>query len=43
MERIDEASESGERGIGTRSRCVARRLSTVEEIVDWRPPYGFAR
>jgi len=26
-----------------RSHCVARRLSTVEEIVEWRPPFAFAR
>ena len=43
IERIDEESHGGERGVGTRSHCVARRLSTVEEIVDWRPPFAFAR
>jgi hypothetical protein len=43
IERIDEETGDGERGLGTRSHCVARRLSTVEEIVDWRPPRGFAR
>ena len=42
MERIEEETDE-ERGVGTRSHCVARRLSTVEEIVDWRPPRTFAR
>ena len=43
IERIDEEAGDGERGVGTRSHCVARRLSTVEEIVDWRPPFAFGR
>jgi uncharacterized protein YndB with AHSA1/START domain len=43
IEHIEEVAGSGERGIGTLSRCVARRLATMEEIVDWRPPYAFAR
>jgi uncharacterized protein YndB with AHSA1/START domain len=43
IERIDEDVDDRERGLGTRSHCVARRLSTVEEIVDWRPPTAFAR
>ena len=42
IERIDEAVD-GIRGVGTSSRCVARRLTTVEEIVEWRPPTDFAR
>jgi hypothetical protein len=43
IEHIEEVAGSGERGIGTLSRCVARRLATMEEIVDWRPPNAFAR
>jgi uncharacterized protein YndB with AHSA1/START domain len=43
IEHIEEVAGSGERGVGTRSRCVARRLATMEEIVDWRPPHAFAR
>jgi len=43
IEHIDEMAGQGERGVGTMSRCVARRLASVEQIVDWRPPTGFAR
>jgi len=43
IDHIEEVAGSGERGIGTLSRCVARRLATMEEIVDWRPPNAFAR
>lgn len=45
IEQIEEVGEidGSVRGLGTMSRCVARRLATVEEIVDWRPPSAFAR
>ena len=43
IEHIEEVAGSGERGMGTLSRCVARRLATMEEIVDCRPPNAFAR
>jgi uncharacterized protein YndB with AHSA1/START domain len=43
IEQIEEESADGPRGLGTLSRCVARRLATVEEIVEWRPPMAFAR
>lgn len=43
IEQVTEVPWSGERGVGTLSRCVARRLATMEEIVDWRPPNGFSR
>jgi hypothetical protein len=43
IEYIDEDTDGGTRGLGTMSRCVARRLATVEEIVDWRPTAAFAR
>lgn len=42
IEQVQELDD-GARGVGTRSRCVARRLSTMEEIVEWRPPFAFAR
>jgi uncharacterized protein YndB with AHSA1/START domain len=43
IERVEEDAGDGERGVGTRSHCVARRLDSVEEIVEWRPPHSFAR
>jgi hypothetical protein len=43
IEHIDEVPGTGGRGVGTLSRCVARRLATMEEIVNWRPPIEFAR
>ncbi len=43
IERIEEVPGSSERGIGTLSRCVARHLATMEEIVAWRPPNAFSR
>lgn len=43
IEQIEEDAGGSLRGLGTMSRCVARRLATVEEIVDWRPPAAFAR
>lgn len=43
MEHIEEIPGSTERGTGTLSRCVARRLATMEEIVEWRPPHAFSR
>lgn len=42
IEQVDELGD-GVRGVGTRSRCVARHLTTMEEIVEWRPPVTFAR
>lgn len=35
--RIEETSPGGRRGVGTVAQCVTGRLSTLEEIVDWRP------
>ena len=43
IEHVDEMAGQGERGVGTLSRCVAQRLASVEQILDWRPPSGFAR
>ena len=33
----------GRRGVGTMSACVADRLSSVEEILEWRPFEVFVR
>lgn len=43
IERIEEVPGSSKRGIGTLSRCVARHLATMEEIVAWMPPTAFSR
>jgi uncharacterized protein YndB with AHSA1/START domain len=43
IDRIEEGAGASGRGVGTLSRCVARQLSTIEEIVEWRPPVRFAR
>ncbi|HEV8252923.1 MAG TPA: DUF2652 domain-containing protein [Candidatus Limnocylindria bacterium] len=37
IRRVEEATVSGRRGVGTVSACVADRLSSVEEILEWRP------
>ncbi|HET6745414.1 MAG TPA: DUF2652 domain-containing protein [Candidatus Limnocylindria bacterium] len=41
--RLDEEGAGGRRGIGTMTSCVANRLATVEEILEWRPFDGFVR
>jgi len=43
LERVDEATVSGRRGVGTTSACVADRLASVEEILEWRPFVAFVR
>jgi len=43
LQRIDEATVSGRRGVGTMSACVADRLASVEEILEWRPFAAFVR
>lgn len=43
IERVEEATVSGRRGIGTMSACVADRLASVEEILEWRPFAAFVR
>ena len=43
IERVEEVSSPSERGVGTLSRCIARRLATMEEITEWRPPSSFSR
>jgi Protein of unknown function (DUF2652)/Polyketide cyclase / dehydrase and lipid transport len=43
IERVEDLDPELPRGLGTRSRCIARRLATIEEIVDWRPISSMAR
>jgi hypothetical protein len=43
IERLEEATLSGRRGVGTMSACVAHRLASVEEILEWRPFDAFVR
>jgi uncharacterized protein YndB with AHSA1/START domain len=43
IERVEEATVSGRRGVGTMSACVADRLESVEEILEWRPFATFVR
>jgi len=43
IERVEEAVVSGRRGVGTMSACVADRLASVEEILEWRPFEAFVR
>ena len=41
--RLEEHDAGGRRGVGSMTTCVASRLSTVEEILEWRPFDGFVR
>ena len=41
--RLEEGDGGARRGVGTMTSCVANRLSTVEEILEWRPFDGFVR
>ncbi|HEV8696694.1 MAG TPA: DUF2652 domain-containing protein [Candidatus Limnocylindrales bacterium] len=43
LQNIEEIDGSARRGVGTVTACIADRLSTVEEIVDWRPFETFVR
>lgn len=43
IDRIEEEPDAASRGIGRLSRCVARQLATMEELVDWQPPVSFVR
>lgn len=43
IDRVEEATVSGRRGVGTVSACVADRLASVEEILEWRPFATFVR
>jgi hypothetical protein len=39
---VDEGA-TGRRGVGATATCVAGRLRTIEEVIDWRPFDSFAR
>jgi hypothetical protein len=43
IEAVEDLSPERPHGIGSMSRCVARHLTTLEEIVDWSPPRRLAR
>ncbi|MBA3688250.1 MAG: DUF2652 domain-containing protein [Chloroflexi bacterium] len=43
LERVEEATVAGRRGVGTMNACVADRLASVEEILEWRPFEAFVR
>ncbi|MDQ2934366.1 MAG: DUF2652 domain-containing protein [Chloroflexota bacterium] len=43
IERVEEATVGGRRGVGTMNACVADRLASVEEILEWRPFATFVR
>lgn len=43
IETVEELDPEHPLGIGSMSRCVARHLTTLEEIVDWRPQRRLAR
>lgn len=43
IERVEEAIVGGRRGVGTVSTCVANRLASVEELLEWRPFAAFVR
>jgi hypothetical protein len=40
---VEMESVGGRRGIGTTSQCVVGRLSTIEEVTEWRPYERLAR
>jgi uncharacterized protein YndB with AHSA1/START domain len=37
IQRIDQSTPDGRRGIGTQNHCVHGRNASLEEILDWRP------
>lgn len=41
--RLEDGDGAARRGVGTMTSCVANRLATVEEILEWRPFDGFVR
>lgn len=40
---VEMETVGGRRGIGTTSECVVGRLSTIEEVIEWRPYERLAR
>jgi hypothetical protein len=43
IERIESLDGTDHPGVGSLSRCVARHLATMEEIVAWQPTHTFTR
>jgi hypothetical protein len=43
IEAVEDLSPQRPHGVGSMSRCVARHLTTLEEIVDWSPHRRLAR
>ena len=43
IESVEELTPGGLPGVGSRTRCVARHLTSLEEIVEWNPPNRLAR
>ncbi len=37
IQRIDQSTPDGRRGIGTRNHCIHGKNASLEEILDWRP------
>jgi uncharacterized protein YndB with AHSA1/START domain len=37
VQRIDQATADGRRGVGTQNHCVHGKNASLEEILDWRP------
>jgi hypothetical protein len=37
MQRVDQSTPSGRRGIGTQNHCIHGKNASLEEILDWRP------
>jgi hypothetical protein len=40
---VEMVTVGGRRGVGTTSQCVVGRLSTIEEVTEWRPYERLAR
>jgi uncharacterized protein YndB with AHSA1/START domain len=37
MQRVDQSTPNGRRGIGTQNHCIHGKNASLEEILDWRP------
>jgi Protein of unknown function (DUF2652)/Polyketide cyclase / dehydrase and lipid transport len=37
IQRVDQSTRNGRRGIGTQNHCIHGKNATLEEILDWRP------
>lgn len=43
LQSIEQVGGDARRGVGMVTACIADRLTTVEEIVDWQPFHAFVR